>query len=145
MPGAWIVQSFLQFATCSLLYDSFWVHSEWAALLLEFDFRAEDRSHGLWLVEEVLCVVSIGSSWSLVVLHDALWSEEVVDQVWSEWNYAPYWHDHLGTGIRHLSHLNPLISHDDCLLKILHALGGGQLTASRWIKSVHFYTLFIIN
>ena len=145
VPGGWVVHSFLHFATRSFVFDSFRVDREWAALLLEFDFRAEYRSHWLWLVEEVHCVETIGSRWSLIVLHDAFWSEEIVSKVGAEWNQATKRHEELSTGIHSFSHQDPLVSLDDCPLKILHTLTRGQLTACCWIKSVHIYTLVIIN
>ena len=145
MPRGWVMNSFGQLTSCTLCFDPLGVQREWSTLLLEFDFRAPDCSLSLLWVHEALSVVCVCAWWRLIVLHDTTWCEELVEQVWSQWDCDSNRHVTSRTCVHVPSHADPLVSDCNGFLEIFHALCRGHFTAFTRVESVHYLLLFIIN
>ena len=114
------MNSFLEIASLSFLFDFLSVSMKTAGSFFEIELGSVNFLVSLPLVQKVLRPVHIDSRSSLVVLHNAIRSEEVVDHVRRKGDSNECAEGQRNIGVNLSVHANTLVGNVDGLLEALH-------------------------
>ena len=144
MPRSGVVKTFGKLTCCALAFNLFGVNVEGAVLVRHLDFGSVSHCHRLRFEHPFHGVRHVCTGWSLVVLHDASWGEEVEDHIGAEGDWESRGKNKCSIDVALASHTKTLISHNDSFLESTHVLGRSSGTAWCWVQWFHRYLFLII-